>query len=150
MLVSTWVLFQDGKFYQDPVLYGEDWFICFDDEDPPELVVRVERKKQRKSVFIERAAEIMKQLGVQARPVSYRGGCMRLFPPSRKNFADAVGMELKIKDGQAMPVIDNLISGGTVGAVPGEYGLAPDGVSQCTFYNFRLDTVESLHAGKDI
>lgn len=42
-LVSTYVKAVDGKWYQDPVLEGvsdsgHKWFLCFDDEDPPELV----------------------------------------------------------------------------------------------------------------
>jgi|SRR5665213_299803 len=38
-LVSTWVEATDGRYYQNPVLEGPGWFICFDDDDPPELVV---------------------------------------------------------------------------------------------------------------
>lgn len=39
-LVPTFVLAIDGKFYKDPVLKGDDWFLCFDDDEPPEVVVR--------------------------------------------------------------------------------------------------------------
>jgi hypothetical protein len=40
-LVSTYALADDGKWYQNPVLGspGYDWFICFDDDDPIELVI---------------------------------------------------------------------------------------------------------------
>ena len=48
--VATWVLGIDGRFYEEPTLYppgydpasGEppDWYLCFDDDDPPELVIR--------------------------------------------------------------------------------------------------------------
>ena len=43
-MVSTWALAQDGKFYKNPVLRGTrpdgaEWFLCFDDDDPPELVM---------------------------------------------------------------------------------------------------------------
>ena len=38
-LVPTWVQAVDGKFYKNPVLKGEGWFICFDDDEPPEIVV---------------------------------------------------------------------------------------------------------------
>lgn len=39
-LVSTYVKADNGKFYENPVLSGEGWFICFDDEDPAELVIQ--------------------------------------------------------------------------------------------------------------
>lgn len=38
-LVSTYVRAIDGKLYRNPVLRGEGWFLCFDDDEPPELVV---------------------------------------------------------------------------------------------------------------
>ena len=46
--VSVHVRAKDGKWYEDPVLFGRRnntkkgrvlWFICFDDNDPPELVL---------------------------------------------------------------------------------------------------------------
>jgi hypothetical protein len=43
-LVSTWVRAVDGKLYRDPVFRGDGWFLCFDDDDPPELVVRAGQK----------------------------------------------------------------------------------------------------------
>jgi hypothetical protein len=38
-LVPTYVQALDGRFYENPVLEGPGWFICFDDDDPPELVL---------------------------------------------------------------------------------------------------------------
>lgn len=38
-LVPAWVEAADGKFYANPVIQGPGWFVCFDDEDPPELVI---------------------------------------------------------------------------------------------------------------
>ena len=45
-ITSTWVLAEDGRYYEDPTLYDPDhfppwWFLCFDEDEPPELVVRV-------------------------------------------------------------------------------------------------------------
>ena len=38
-LVPTWVRADDERWYKNPILSNKcDWFICFDDEDPPELV----------------------------------------------------------------------------------------------------------------
>ena len=38
--VSAYVRAVDGKLYRDPVVEGDGWFVCFDDDDPPELVVK--------------------------------------------------------------------------------------------------------------
>ncbi len=38
-LVGTYVRAEDGQLYRGPVIYGDGWFVCFDDDDPPELVV---------------------------------------------------------------------------------------------------------------
>ncbi|KKM92799.1 hypothetical protein LCGC14_1214740 [marine sediment metagenome] len=38
-LVPTWVQAVDGLFYKGPVLHGPGWFVCFDDDDPPEIIV---------------------------------------------------------------------------------------------------------------
>lgn len=43
-LVPTYVKATDNYFYKDPTLEGKDWFICFDDDDPPELVIAVKAK----------------------------------------------------------------------------------------------------------
>lgn len=38
-LVSTYVRAVDGQLYRNPIIYGDGWFVCFDDDDPMELVV---------------------------------------------------------------------------------------------------------------
>ena len=41
-LVSTYLRASDGKLYKEPVYRKVgDWFICFDDEEPIELVIRL-------------------------------------------------------------------------------------------------------------
>lgn len=37
--VPTCILASDGELYRNPIIRGDDWFICFDDDDPPELVL---------------------------------------------------------------------------------------------------------------
>ena len=45
-LVATWVRAKDGKYYKEPSWRGigndgrESWFVCVDDDEPVELVVR--------------------------------------------------------------------------------------------------------------
>lgn len=52
-MVPTYVRASDGRFYKNPVLTSEDGFICFDDNDPPELVM-----KTRGSKVTNEAAEL--------------------------------------------------------------------------------------------
>jgi len=44
-LVATWCRCADGNWYSEPVWAGPDpanpdWFLCLDDDDPPEVVVK--------------------------------------------------------------------------------------------------------------
>lgn len=39
-LVSTLVQSQEGSWYSDPTIREEHWFICWDDDEPIELVVK--------------------------------------------------------------------------------------------------------------
>ena len=50
-LVSTYVRATDGKLYQNPTLSGKEWFICFDDKDPVELVIMTKSKLTPKDIF---------------------------------------------------------------------------------------------------
>lgn len=40
-MVSTWVMADDGYMYKNPAVVGpaSAWFVCWDDNDPDELVV---------------------------------------------------------------------------------------------------------------
>lgn len=70
-LVPTWVRATDGKYYKDPVLRERDWFLCFDDNEPPELVVKWKEGDDLPS-FWRRAETILKELGLQYRFLSKR------------------------------------------------------------------------------
>lgn len=43
-LVSTYVESQERHWYRNPVIYGDVWFICWDDDDPIELVIMLGTK----------------------------------------------------------------------------------------------------------
>lgn len=57
-LVSTYVRADDGEMYRNPVLEGEGWFICFDDDDPVEVVIA-------KELGIEDPKEFLESLGIK-------------------------------------------------------------------------------------
>jgi len=55
-LYHMWVKAVDGKWYENPTIYGKildddepeyDWFVCWDDDDPVELVMREEVDPQK-------------------------------------------------------------------------------------------------------
>lgn len=39
-LVPTYVQSSTGRWYKNPVVKGEDWFVCWDDDEPIELVIQ--------------------------------------------------------------------------------------------------------------
>ena len=51
------------------ILRGEDWFLCFDDDEPPEIVITRARARTNRSAEIckARAAEILNGLKIQWR-----------------------------------------------------------------------------------
>lgn len=83
-LVSTYVRADDGKLYRNPTLRGQGWFICFDDDDPVEIVLQLKKGEGKKQAAI-RAKEILKELGI--RPIDWceSGGGMRIFKGNFRN-----------------------------------------------------------------
>ena len=77
-LVPNYVKFDDGNWYKNPTLgEGEDWFLCFDDDEDDEIVV--DRKLFFKGLTFEK---IVEKLGI---PIVLKGthylgsGCSRCF-----------------------------------------------------------------------
>jgi hypothetical protein len=50
-LSATAVQATDGYFYKEPILRGDGWFFCFDDDDPPELVIAKDSGLKPKDVL---------------------------------------------------------------------------------------------------
>lgn len=42
-LVGSYVQSQSGTWYVDPVVKGQYWFICWDDDDPIEVVIEMSK-----------------------------------------------------------------------------------------------------------
>lgn len=43
-LVSTYVQSKQGNWYENPTVEGDGWFICWDDDEPIELVIADDAK----------------------------------------------------------------------------------------------------------
>lgn len=102
--VPTWVKAKDGQFYQDPVLRGEDWFLCFDDDDPPELVMKADRLiPESKADVKERAKGILDRLGVRYELCGGVSRSSRCFGSQITRMHPAVAVFLHIKDPIPVP-----------------------------------------------
>ena len=89
-LVSTWVKAKDGLFYKNPELSDKDWFICFDDDDPPELVIK--KKSQLKPEDIFKSIELKYS---ELRENKASG--MRTFDSNYDHFEDAISYFFQIE-----------------------------------------------------
>jgi hypothetical protein len=54
-LVATYVYCKDGKYYDDLAYRDQDntWFICFDDDEPVEVVIRETCRKSPEEILTE-------------------------------------------------------------------------------------------------
>lgn len=85
-LVPDYVKYSDGKWYKNSTFgVADKWFVCFDDNDPPELVV--DAGLYSKATFL---GAVSTELGDQTlleqygrRSVTMLG---RSFPPHRNDF----------------------------------------------------------------
>jgi hypothetical protein len=120
-LVATYVQATDGKIYKEPVLSGEDFFICFDDDDPPELVIKVLDRTDKQ--LHQRAINILKDIGLVATISDAHTKSGRLFGKSNK-FVDSYSVFLSIK----APIPADKIT---------EHEGFYDGKSECTLYTWK-------------
>lgn len=84
-------------WYQGPAIYDETqrWFICFDDDDPPEIVIKTLKQLSR----IDREQLIkdtLSNIGVEAEILSHTQLGERLFPPDWSGFSKAATAYLRI------------------------------------------------------
>jgi len=103
-LVSTYVQATDGQLYKNPDIRGDDFFLCFDDDDPPELVIKMKHPLKRSNDdLIARAKEILKENNINAEFVGEpMVGAERCFSLTNLNMHPAWSIFLEIKS--AIPV----------------------------------------------
>jgi hypothetical protein len=63
-LVPVYVRGSDGLYYKNPVIHGDGWFICFDDADPPEIVIRRKLIKRSGMKSKDYAEQLLQSLNV--------------------------------------------------------------------------------------
>jgi len=93
-LGPTYVRADDDEFYKDPTISGHDFFICFDEDDPPELVIM---KNDRDSDSLaKRAEEIIKNLGLNAKTTNKVEMYIQRCFGKGYNFKDAYSVFIEI------------------------------------------------------
>ncbi|MCP4456096.1 MAG: hypothetical protein GY809_31960 [Planctomycetes bacterium] len=82
--VPTYVQSQSGLYYEDPVVRRPNWFVCWDDDEPIEVVVAVDN--QGISNPVESVLLYLREQGWPVRflrPLTRSGStCSRVFPRS--------------------------------------------------------------------
>lgn len=123
--VSTFVQAVDDKYYQNPIIFGEDAYVCFDDEDDPEIIIKHE-KGRSKQESAQIANERMEAFGIKGRILrsTYGRASGRLFPPDWQ-FHEAVYFDFDID--QPIPI-------------PTQYDCVVDYPSmECRFYSWTME-----------
>lgn len=131
-LVGTWVLAQDGNFYEEPVVRGDGWFLCFDDDDPPELVMQcrlVGQMRKRGANVVEAAGRILREAGVAFSDIKYSGVAGRIFGGQ---FKQAASVWLMVNGPIPVPAnFDQKLTADEMRAYVQRRG--------CVYYSFDLD-----------
>ncbi len=79
--VATYVEGVDGRYYICPIIYTDDWYVCFNDDDPPEIVVRHHKSEKGAE---SRAKKFLRDAGFKFRDFKFKGTSGRMFPPEWK------------------------------------------------------------------
>lgn len=121
-MVPTYVKADDGKYYKNPVLGDKEntWFLCFDDNDPPELVIRKSNPAQPE--------EILKAIGVTGKVRRATRGGLRCFSRQRDP-------NLNLRPARAwFLVIDAPIPAASITEHDGAF---PHPIPDCVSYDFE-------------
>lgn len=107
-LTWTTVRCNDGKWYRNPVWRGSDngerFFLCFDDDDPPELIIEKHHDYQLGDAVIK-AERILENLKIRAdiNLKSYDPVALRVFEKHTLNFAPSFRFFIEILDAPPPP-----------------------------------------------
>ena len=98
-LVATIVRAQDGKYYENPVVRGDDWHIIFDDDDPPEFVWHT--KLMNKKLVREKLIQVLTELDLKYSNISVASFSTRSI---KGVFSDAASLFFELKSPIPVPV----------------------------------------------
>lgn len=129
---NVFVQAKNGLFYSHPIIFDNEAYVCFDDEDDPELVLHhvLGRTKEQ---ALPLAMEKLISLGIDGRiiPSTYARSGSRLFPPDWKKASKACRIFFEIL--APIPVPEH--HSGVVESTPSE------SVTYYWFLNFETKTI---------
>lgn len=99
-LVPTWVKAVDGKYYKNPNVYGAGWYVCFDDDDPPEFVMEQLHGETKQDLY-KRALALLPNFGQHLSTQCQISG--RLYPPDFKKFKNSASFFFVLKGPISVP-----------------------------------------------
>ena len=80
----VWVKCADGKFYRDLTFRGPDWFVCFDEDEPEEIVVKAPNRAP-----VREPATLLREMRFEFKRLSRPTFSGRVFDKGSWKFHDA-------------------------------------------------------------
>lgn len=117
--VNVFVECVDGKFYSHPIIGGEDWFLCFDDEDPPEGVVR-RMKNSTPAITRSYLYDRLVEAGVKFKIVRQTAGqgafdgYSRMYPPDWTKWFPSRAYEISVLAPIPVPLLHSGVVEGSL------------------------------------
>ena len=99
-LVSHFVIMDNTIWYKNPIIFDEthNWYICFDDDDPPEIVVHhTDQKHLSVKEKLDTIAMVLERHKIFAKVKYLSRTGNRLFPPYYEDFKSCIAAFIKIK-----------------------------------------------------
>ena len=92
-----WVRLDDGRYVQDPIFFGKEWFL--DCRLEPMLVVRIYREPKETSL-LKRMRKILREAGVAATIMKDEESHRDIypFPPKFQGLKQSASVRLELKD----------------------------------------------------
>ena len=99
-LVSQFVIMDNGVWYKNPAIFDKtsNWYICFDDDDPPEIVVHhTDRNQLSDREKKDTIRMVLEKYNISAKISHLSSTSNRLFPPYYDDFKPSIAAFIKIR-----------------------------------------------------
>lgn len=133
-LVSHFVIMDNGIWYKNPEIFDKtgNWYICFDDDDPPEIVVHhTDQKHLSVKEKNDTIRMVLEKHNISAKIQYLSSTGNRMYPPYYDGFKPSISAFIKIKE---RININNLIV-----KHDGEFVEVPP--HDCVIYDFKRKEV---------